>query len=387
VKETLAAIADLVRRESGISLGSTQHATIRAALKRALPNLEPAAFLHRVPRDRSLMAQLLDELTVKETYFLRERDQLDAIDWRAVADEARSEGASEVRVWCAPCATGEEAYSLALLASAAFAPAVPPVSILATDISGDALARAGEGAYRARSVRDVEPALRRRYFEEDGDRLVVGGELRSLVTFAQHNLVSDPPPVGAPFHLVLCRNVLIYFDGETVDRVLGTLEASLTHSGTLHLGAADALCASARKLMHTGARALAPDRRPPQRRPRLLRRPLGRAEQMPTEEPKDPDGHFLRGLEELESGDASAAVASLRRALFADPGFSLAAFTLGRAHEATGDVDAARRAYGQALRTLDAPGDGRSADPLGVVETEEIVAAATARLAALVPTG
>ena len=117
-------------------------------------------------------------------------------------------------MWTAACATGEEAYSLALLACEAFAPAPAPVSILATDISPDALVRARLGVYGPRSVRELEPALRPRYLREQPAGLVAGERLRGLVTFARHNLVRDVfPPLGeTEVQVILCRNVLIYFD-------------------------------------------------------------------------------------------------------------------------------------------------------------------------------
>jgi Tfp pilus assembly protein PilF len=91
---------------------------------------------------------------------------------------------------------------------------------------------------------------------------------------------------------------------------------------------------------------------------------------------------FLDGLAELEAGDAAAAVRSLRHALFSEPGFGLAAFQLARAHEAAGDVDAARRAYQRALRTL-AMDDERNQALLGQVDPEDLADAARARLAVL----
>ena len=143
---------------------------------------------------REAIARLVDQVTIKETFFLREQRQLDAIAWRVAASARARTGHGEIRVWSAACATGEEPYTLALLASEAFAPGDPPVSILGTDISSAALEGALAGRYRERSVRNIEPALRRRYFEEKGDQFIVGERLRRLVRFAPHNLAHDPIP-------------------------------------------------------------------------------------------------------------------------------------------------------------------------------------------------
>jgi chemotaxis protein methyltransferase CheR len=368
-------VAALVHRESGILMRLAQHGALAAALKRVDQVGDPASFLRRSADPvggRAQIARLLDEVTVKETFFLRAEVQLEEIAWLDLFDRVQERGSGTVRVWCAACATGEEAYTLALLACEAFGSLQPPVTILATDISEAALAQAREGDYRTRSTRELNPSLRHRYFREEGDRLVVGESLRSLVSLAQHNLVHDPvPPLGeAPFDLILCRNVLIYFDTETVDRVTAALDAALASGGTLVLGAADALCRGAGRL-RTLATAVAP-LAPVARSQGALRRPLGRlGEPAPVHDhvgiahaadagesdevisrttlllaadPLNASAHFLHGLAELEAGDADAAVSALRRALYAEPQFGLAAYQLGRAYESVGNRPAARRA-------------------------------------------
>jgi chemotaxis protein methyltransferase CheR len=277
------------------------------------------------------------------------------------------------------------------------------VRILATDISPDALAHARRGIYGERSLRELEPALRTRYFSETLDgRLAVGPTLRSLVAFDHHNLISAPfPPLGqAPFDLVLCRNVLIYFGGETVGRVLASFQQALAPGGALVLGAADALCAGASTQGAAAAAPAAKARRPSSGRP--LRRPLGRAAGgMPATAPGARPGisaggaalvapdpltaaaYFRRGLAELESDDPAAAVGSLRRALYVEPQFGLAAFKLGGAHEALGDVPAARRAYEQALRALEP--DERHEAFLAQIDLADVATAVRTRLRALAP--
>ena len=411
--DALCQVAELVRRETGIVLKPAQDNALTAALRRAVPGVDAAGFLWLASdavEGRVAIDRLIDEVTIKETSFLRDQRQLEAISWRALLENARAAGSDTIRVWTAGCATGEEAYTLAMLASEAFAPGVPPVDILATDISVTALAAAAEGRYRERPVRAVGPDLRARYFESDGDRLVVGERLRRLVRFQRHNLVSDAtPPLGeAPFDLIACRNVLIYFDGPTVESVISGLERALRADGMLMLGAADALCGTARRLSGYGDGTL-PDRRAP-RTSKPLRRPLGRIPQrrfedrlahaltaagtgrtadalaqvskLLAEQPLNADVYFLRGLVELESDDAGAAIASLRRALYIDPSFGLAAFTLGRAHDAAGDERAALRAYEHALRTLDSDGE-RHELILEQVDLGDVAAACRARLAAL----
>ena len=380
-------VAELVLRETGIRMQAAQYPALRSALARALPGGDPTDFM-RIAGDPvegpGAIARLVDEVTIKETSFLRDRRQLDAIDWWALLEHARAAGSPEIRIWCAACATGEEAYTLALLAWEAFAPATPPVRILATDVSNAALDAARAGRYRERSLRAVAPSLRELYFEHDEDALVAGERVRSMVRFAQHNLVTgNMPPLGeTAFDLIVCRNVLIYFDGATVDRVIGGLESALRPEGSLVLGSADILCGTARNLAKLNAsrsvQKVQPDRL-------ALRKPLGRTETAESAGPSDPfesETRFLRAIAELEGGEALAAAASLRQVLYLDPTFGLAAFALGRAHEASGDASAARRAYEQALRTIDMT-DERHDHLLEQVELVDVATACRARLATL----
>jgi chemotaxis protein methyltransferase CheR len=390
VSAQLDAIADLIRGVAGLRLEQSRHNALRAALGRAWPGVPHAEVLRRAldpGTGPGTIATLVDEVTIKETSFLRDRRQLATIDWHDLRARAGEAGSGVVRVWSVACATGEEPYSLALLACEAFASTAPPVRILATDVSSAALAFATAGRYRERSAQNVEEPLRSRYLARSRGQLVVIPALRELVTLAPHNLVSDtyPPPGEVPFHLILCRNVLIYFDSETCARVVAGLERALAPGGRLVLGAADALCVLDRAVGELHRRPpQAPPMPPAERRaraaePRVLEAlPAKRA----NEDLMNPEVHYLHGLAELESGDAAAAVSSLRRVLYLDPGFELAAFALGRAHERAGEPDAARRRYEQALRMLGvrpAPGE-RLAGP---IDAATVIDACEARLAAL----
>jgi chemotaxis protein methyltransferase CheR len=419
VNPELAEIADLVHRETGIVLPAARETALQAAVARAAPGLDAAAFV-RATADpaggRDLVTRLIDEVTNQETFFARDRGQLDEIPWPALLQRARAAGSGTVRVWCAGCATGDEAYTLALLATQAFAPAPAPVDVLGTDVSRAALAAAAAGRYQARAVRVLEPSLRSRYFHQAPDGgYAIDDALRGLVRFRPHNLARDAcPPLGeAAFDLITCRNVLIYFSAPLVSIVIGSLERSLRPGGLLVLGAADALHRLDRPPGPPGGRPAAPSARPAgpagPARPGL-RRPLGREPRLSREQrlaaaldaadhghrdaalahvaslladtPLDADAHFIQGLVLLESGEPAAAAVALRRALCTDARFALAAFTLGRAFDALGDTPAAGRAYEQALRTLD-PEDDRHERMLQQIDPGDIAAACRARLGGL----
>jgi chemotaxis protein methyltransferase CheR len=404
-------IAALINQASGIQLRPNRHRALRAAIARVEPDLDAATFLELVRRPGSgaeALARLLGEVTVHESSFFREWEGLVPLSWHAMLAQAHARGSSVVRVWSAACSTGEEPYSLALSACEAFGGADPPVRILATDIAQGALDDARMGRYRDRSLRAVPAVMRSKYFVQDEKDQLIGEQPRRVVEFREHNLARDPvPPLGEePFDLVLCRNVLIYFDAETVEHVIPALERSVHPDGTLILGTADTLCGTTQRLARfaepgepaarTGSHSTA------------LRRPLGRipernatlaeaiqaagagqydealtyTDSLLARDPLDADASFVRGLVLLESGSSAEAAESLRRALYIDPSFGLAAFQLGRAYDALGDDAAARRVYAQALRVLGQEHE-RHELLLGQTSLDDIAAACNARLDAL----
>lgn len=420
MSDALEKIADLVRCESGVVTRSAQLPSLGAAIARVQPGLGADGVLAATTGEHGdeVLARLIDEVTVKETYFLRNRAELDAIDWRGLLTAAYEKGVDGIRVWNPACATGEETHSLALLAREALGAAAEGVSILGTDIAGSALRRAREGRYGRRSVRPVPPDQARRWFSLRADGLVVKDVLRDLVRFERHNLVGDPflPAGEERFDLIVCRNVLIYFDPPTVRKTIDSLRSALARHGVLVLGAADRLTVTAAtgsavgpdrvpRLAPRSARTRSPGHRSPPRRnstratrpspipPGALDRALAAADagrletalaltgELLEADPADPVLHFVRGLAHHAAGDAAAAVAALRRAVYFEPSFARAMFELGRAQGSLGDSDAARCSYRAALAALEhGAGGHRLLDPGDV---EDVAAACRARLGAL----
>jgi chemotaxis methyl-accepting protein methylase len=401
ISVALAEVARMIQHESGIELGLSQLPSLQAAIARVNPGLTAGSLLDRALPPQTLQ-RLIDEVTVRETFFFRHRSELDAIEWYALLNAARARGSGVVRVWVAGCASGEEAYTVAILACEAFASAAPPVCVLATDIAPTAIEQATVGHYGERAVRNLQAGVRARYFSSEHGVACVNERLRALVEFRRHNLVRDPIPLAGeqPFDVILCRNVLIYFDRPTVEQVLRALEGALAPAGLLLLGAADRL--SGQSLHASQARPGALDPRtpamrkpshkappPPSRQNRAepdSTRPtpaLGQLQQAPRRprstsadavkaadhgeldlavqiaqdvlagDPLDLQAHFIRGVAELARENARAAVEPLRRALYIDPNFGLAAFKLACAHDTLGETKLARRAYERTLRTFD----------------------------------
>ncbi|HEV3321238.1 MAG TPA: CheR family methyltransferase [Solirubrobacteraceae bacterium] len=398
----LSEVARMIQRESGILLGPSQLPSLQAAIARVDRELTAEALLERAVSAETVL-RLIDEVTIRETFFFRHRSELDAIEWYSLLASARAHGSGVVRVWVAGCASGEEAYTVAILACEAFACASPPVRVLATDIAPTALEQAIAGRYGVRAVRTLQGGVRERYFSNVHGVSCVSERLRALVEFRRHNLVRDPiPPAGEqPFDVILCRNVLIYFDRPTVEHILGALERALAPAGLLLLGAADRLSRQSLPISRVvrpsevGPRALrahaslprvpippsrkygtstdiehpsqsvGPPKRVPQRSPPTPAEAMKAADRgeldlavqiakdVLAENPLDSQAHFIRGVAEFAREDARAAVEPLRRALFIDPNFGLAAFKLACAHDALGELGSARRAYERTLRILD----------------------------------
>jgi chemotaxis protein methyltransferase CheR len=426
----LTEVARIIQRQSGIELKPAQFTSLEAAISRIDRDLTAEDLLGPAVSPQTL-ERLIDEITVRETFFFRHRSELDAIDWYSTLDAARARGSDVVRVWVAGCASGEEAYTVAILACEAFACASPPVSMLATDIAPTALGQAIGGRYGKRAMRTLPETIRQHYFTTEGETVIVSQRLRALVEFRRHNLVRDPiPPSGEQFDVILCRNVLIYFDRPTVERVLGALEGALAPAGMLVLGAADRISRQGDPASRTrpggagrplprrtpalhpeapadsfkqdvaiaGSEPSAPrgdqfDEAPKHSRPRLAdalqaadRGDLDLAAQVAkdslAEDPLDSEAHYLCGVVELARDDARAALGPLRRALYIDPNLSFAAFKLACAHDTLGEAELARRAYERTLRTLDHSA-ARQASQASQLDLLDITAACHTRLRVL----
>jgi len=188
---------------------------------------------------------LINAVTTNKTDFFREPVHFDFLA-RTALPEFRRNGARSIRAWSAACSTGPEPYSIAMvLDAAADAHGDFNYGILATDLDTEVLATARAGIYAEELVAPVPTALARRYVMTARDarrgqvRMVPA--LRSAIGFAQLNLMADHYPVGDPFHLIFCRNVLIYFDKPTQRKVVTQLVECLEPGGYLFLGHSESI--------------------------------------------------------------------------------------------------------------------------------------------------
>jgi chemotaxis protein methyltransferase CheR len=190
--------------------------------------------------------QLIALLTIGETYFLRHRELFDALRNVALPEIIdRNRTTKRLRVWSAGCSTGPEAYSVSILLRRDFGDAVHGwnISILGTDINRPFLSQATEARYEEWAFRGTSPELRSECFEDQGKSWRIAPRFQEGVTFQYHNLARHPFPSLVhnllASDLILCRNVLIYFASEIVERIVSQLAECLVPGGWLAVGHAE----------------------------------------------------------------------------------------------------------------------------------------------------
>jgi chemotaxis protein methyltransferase CheR len=180
--------------------------------------------------------KLIGLLTVGETSFFRYRSHREALLHYVLPRLIdKNKDRKSVRIWSAGCSTGEEPYSLAILIRENFPELIDwDIQILATDINKRALRQAREGIYGERSLRMMEERLRKKYFRKEEAHYQISGEIREMVRFNYLNLKSDSFPVA--IDMLFCRNVLIYFEMETIRNIVASFSNSLNAGGYLFMG-------------------------------------------------------------------------------------------------------------------------------------------------------
>ena len=241
--EAVREVLRLVRVRTGHDFSNYKPATVlrrigRRVTVRAVPGFSEYAALLREQPDEAVA--LMKELLISVTNFFRDPDAFAALEQRVIPRLfERQSTTDQVRVWSAGCATGEEAYSLAILlaeyASNSLAP--PAIQVFATDLDEFAITVAREGFYTEADVADLSEARLRRFFQRETGGYRVRRELRELVLFAHHNVIKDPP--FSHLDLITCRNLLIYLNRSVQDRLLETFHFALRPGGFLFVGSSE----------------------------------------------------------------------------------------------------------------------------------------------------
>lgn len=242
-EEALRDIIIMVRSRTGHDFHQYKRATVLRRIERrlqvnALPDLRSYRDFLRDNVDET--NALLKDLLISVTAFFRDRDAYEALERLVTSKLFDGRPANEqVRVWVPGCATGEEAYSVAmlLLEQSAALPKAPEIQVFATDINEDTLNFGRNGLYPGGIIADVTPARLRQFFVEEQGQFRIRKSLREKVLFATHNVLRDPP--FSRLDLICCRNLLIYLDREVQSRVFEMFHFALRPGGYLWLGTSE----------------------------------------------------------------------------------------------------------------------------------------------------
>lgn len=242
--------SDLIRSRCGLHFDEDTRFLVEKRLARRLEEADVASFaaylyeLRNGANAGEEFSRLVDLLTTNETYFFRERSQLTALVDEIIPDmqSRRLDGKRPVSIWSAGCSSGEEPFSIVMMALEANLTPGRDFRVYASDISRAVLTKARRGIYREASFRDTERSMRMHYFAQKEGLMRISDEVKRHVDFVHMNLL-DSAKTGllGTMDVILCRNVIIYFDLETKKQVMATFHDKLRPGGYLLLGHSESL--------------------------------------------------------------------------------------------------------------------------------------------------
>ncbi len=259
-------IADLLEERTGQHLTQSRRWRVGTALasvfrEHGISNIDQLVCLldsaPRNPRKPDLSERVVEALLNNETYFFRDKPTFDQIPEKILPEIAsRRADTRRISIWCAGCSTGQEVHSLAMI----FAEAAErwkgwDISILGTDISNRAINHARKGLYSQFEVqRGLGIAQMLRHFEETDKGWQLRKDTLAMSRFQRHNILSEPPSRRG-FDLVLCRNVLLYFDQPNRARAFAQLSDAIADDGFMMLGAGETVVGQTRSFVPVASRA------------------------------------------------------------------------------------------------------------------------------------
>ncbi|EAQ29090.1 protein-glutamate O-methyltransferase [Erythrobacter sp. NAP1] len=258
-------IADLLAARTGQHLSESRRWRVGTALsgvfrEHGISNLDQLVCLLDEPRrrshDRDLATEVVEALLNNETYFFRDKPTFDQIPDDILPELAqRRRHTKRLSIWCAGCSTGQEVHSLAMLFEDQKALWDGwTIDILGTDVSHRAIRTARTGLYSQFEVqRGLGVTQMLRHFEETPGGWQILDHVRQITRFQQHNVLAEPP-ARARFDLVLCRNVLLYFDADTRAIAFERLASAMARDGFLMLGAGETVVGQTRAFSPSGKR-------------------------------------------------------------------------------------------------------------------------------------
>ncbi len=240
-------ISNLIYEKFGINLTEKKKSLLVGRLNKHIKNLGLKSFkdyYDSIMNDstNSSLLTLIDRVTTNHTFFYREKDHFEYLLNKAlprIIDEIKKKGSKDLRIWCAGCATGEEAYTLSMVVKEflGYKANQWDVGILASDISLTSLEKAQKGIYSIDKILNLPEKYIQKYFvEQDEGNYKVVDELRNIILFKRLNFMNKNFPFKGKFHIIFCRNVMIYFDKVTKDELVKRLYNYIYDGGYLFIG-------------------------------------------------------------------------------------------------------------------------------------------------------
>jgi chemotaxis protein methyltransferase CheR len=417
---SLDALAELVYKHSGLKLDTSRQKEIGTIVKEIAGSLDVETMtavceiLDQLPTSHPLWQTLLRHVTIGETYFFRHAAQYNALQEKilpALIQKRREANFKYLSIWSAGCATGEEIYSIAMILRSLL-PDIQDwtISLLGTDINQESLEIARQGYYRAHSFRsETRTDIQNRYFNKENNHFVLNSAIRQMVQFIPLNLINGDYPSyqSRTMHqdIIICRNVTIYFDEPTTRSIVKRFYAALNNEGWLMVGHAEPMASTYQDFMArnfpdttfyqkittdltpvpieskpvpkvekktepTPRQPKATSKTPAETKPevtvQMVRTVVDKEDWdtaisllsiLESQNPMGSEVHYLRGLVLMHGGALDAARQALRRALYCEPRYALAHYTMGEIAVQEGDFMAAKRAWLLAERAVAGLGD------------------------------
>jgi two-component system CheB/CheR fusion protein len=243
-EEGLRELFELLARQTGHDFSRYKRSSILRRLHRRMSETRTATirdYVALLTLDEGESSRLTDDLMINVTAFFRDGEPFQSLERVAIPDVLERTSGEGVRIWVPACASGEEAYTVAMLLRERMDRMTPPpkAQIFATDIDASALAEARRGRYASTVERQVSPERLIRFFIKNGDSYTVAKNIRDLCIFTAHDIARDPP--FSRMDVVCCRNLLIYLEPALQRRVLETLHYAMRPGGYLLLGKAETI--------------------------------------------------------------------------------------------------------------------------------------------------
>ncbi len=191
-------------------------------------------FISLLKRDNKIYQEFVNYLTINVSEFFRNIEQWHVLENEIFPSLIKTFG-SKLKIWSAACSTGDEPYSLVMALSSQIP--INQINIIATDIDGQVLEKAQAGIFTEKSILSVPEQYKKKFFIKDGNNFRISDEIKKQVTFKKHDLLKDSYPDNC--HLIVCRNVLIYFTEEAKNDIYHKFNKALINNGILFIGSTE----------------------------------------------------------------------------------------------------------------------------------------------------